>query len=256
MYFELKDATADILAKSRRREDVCDLPLNLIASEKEAYDIQAIAQDALGFARKGYAIIGTSDAARRTLGLTTPVYSEVPASSLLEGVKEFRLPPETIGVQCEFVFTMRRSYPEAGEPIDSKTASDAILACRPAIGIIGRRTRRTFIGNYAAIADFGLHVATICGDGTPHVPIGDVARIDVTTFLFKHTVFSGKATSVMGDPLNAVAWLAAELAARGRRLESNDVVATGSCTKILQVLAGQHLAADFGPLGQIECIFT
>lgn len=52
MYFELKDATADILAKSRRREDLCDLPLNLITSEKEAYDIQAIAQDALGFERR------------------------------------------------------------------------------------------------------------------------------------------------------------------------------------------------------------
>ncbi|MBB3399420.1 MULTISPECIES: hydratase [unclassified Rhizobium] len=256
MYFELKDATGDILAKSRRREDVCDLPLNLIASEKEAYDIQSIAQEALGFERKGYAIIGTSDASRQTLGLTTPIYSEIPASYLLEGVKEFRLPPETIGVQCEFVFTMRRSYSEAGELIDSRTASDAILACRPAIGIIGRRTRRTFNGDYAAIADFGLHVATICGDPAPDVRLGDVAKIDVTTFLFKQTVFSGKATSVMGDPLNAVAWLAAELAAKGRQLEPNDVIATGSCTKILQVWAGQHLAADFGPLGQIECVFT
>lgn len=256
MYFELKDATADILAKSRRREDPCDLPLNLIASEKEAYDIQAIAQDALGFARRGYALIGTSDESLRTLGLTKPVYSEIPAFSLLEGVKEFRLPPETIGVQCEFVFTMRRSYPEDGEPIDTKTASDAILGCRPAIGIVGRRTRRTFVGDHAAIADFGLHVATICGDPVPRIWHGEVAKIEVTTFLFKQTVFSGRATSVMGDPLNAVAWLAAELAAKGRRLEPNDIVATGSCTKILQVWAGQHLAADFGPLGQIECVFT
>ncbi|WP_028749788.1 2-keto-4-pentenoate hydratase [Rhizobium mesoamericanum] len=256
MYFELKDATADILAKSRRREDLCDLPLNLIASEKEAYDIQAIAQDALGFARKGYAIVGTSDASRRTLGLTTPVFSEIPAYALLEGVKEFRLPPETIGIQCEFMFTVRRAYPEERELINRKTASDAMLACRPAIGIIGRRTRRAFIGDYAAIADFGLHVATICGDPAPRIPLGEVAKIDVTTFLFKHSVFSGEASSVMGDPLNAVVWLAAELAAKGRQLNPNDVVATGSCTKILQVWAGQHLAADFGPLGQIECIFS
>lgn len=119
-------------------------------------------------------------------------------------------------------------------------ARDAILACRPAIGVIGRRTRRTLIGDYAAIADFGLHVATICGDPAPGIPLDEVAKIDVTTFLFKHTVFSGKATSVMGDPLNAVAWLAAELAAKGRQLEPNDVVATGSCSKILQVWAGQQ----------------
>lgn len=256
MYLEIKDATADILAKSRRHEELCDLPLSLIASEKEAYDIQAIAQDALGFERMGYALVGTSDASRLTLGLTTPVYSEIPASSLPKGTKEFCLPPETIGVQCEFVFTMRRCFPEVGESINCRTACDAILACRPAIGVIGRRTRRTLIGDYAAIADFGLHVATICGDPAPGIPLDEVAKIDVTTFLFKHTVFSGKATSVVGDPWNAVAWLAAELAAKGRQLEPNDVVATGSYSKILQVWAGQHLAADFGPLGQIECVFT
>jgi hypothetical protein len=36
MYFELKDATADILARGRRHNELCDLPLDLISSEREA----------------------------------------------------------------------------------------------------------------------------------------------------------------------------------------------------------------------------
>ncbi len=48
MYFELKDKTADVLARCRRREQLCDLPLDLISSEDEAYGIQAIAEDSLG----------------------------------------------------------------------------------------------------------------------------------------------------------------------------------------------------------------
>ncbi|MFS8112337.1 hydratase [Rhizobium jaguaris] len=256
MYFELKDTTAGILARSRRHDDLCDLPLNLIGSEREAYDIQATAQDVLGFERKGFAIIGTSDPSRRALGLTKPVYSEIPPLSLLSDVKEFRLPLGTMGVQCEFTFTMLRAYPDAGELIDIETASDAILDCRPAIGIIGRRTRRAFTGNNAAIADFGLHVATICGNHVPGVSPAELSEIDVTTFLFKQTVFSGKSASIMGNPMNAVVWLARQLAANGRQLEPNDVVATGSCTTIHQVSAGQHLAVDFGPLGQVECVFA
>lgn len=256
MYFELKDATADILAKSRRHDELCDLPLDLIGSEQEAYDIQAAAQDALGFERKGYAVIGTSEGTRRTLGLTKPIYSEIPATSLLTGKTEFRLPPGMIGVQCEFVFTMLRPFPDDGETINAESAADAILGCRPAIGILGRRTRNAFAGDNAAIADFGLHVATICGDHPPEVAVGGIPEIEVTTFLFKQTVFSGKASSVMDDPLNALAWLATELAAKGRQLEPNDVVATGSCTTLLRVTPGQHLAADFGPLGQVECLFT
>ncbi len=255
MYFELKDATADILAKSRRHNDVCDLPLDLISSEREAYDIQAIAQDALGFERRGYAIVGSSEQSRRALGLLTPIYSEIPASALHACVKEFQLPAGTIGVQCELAFTMLRPYPQTGEPVTLDSAADAVLDCRPAIGIIGRRTRRVFAGDRAAIADFGLHVATICGDRIGTFSPAGLADIDVTTFLFKQTVFAGRATSVMGNPLNAVAWLADRLSANGRQLQAGDIVATGSCTAILQVWPGQHLAADFGPLGQIECIF-
>lgn len=256
MYFELKDATADILARSRRYNELCDLPLDLISSEREAYDIQAIAQDALGFERKGYALAGTSEESRHTLGLARPIYSEIPASALLAGTKEFRLPAGTIGVQCELVFTMLRSYPDIGEPINLDSAAEAVLDCRPAVGILGRRTRRVFTGDHAAIADFGLHVATLCGDHSGALTSADLAGIDITTFLFKQTVFSGTSKSVMGNPLNAVVWLAGQLSANGRQLQANDIVATGSCTTILQVWPGQHLAADFGPLGQVECIFA
>lgn len=66
---------------------------------------------------------------------------------------------------------------------------------------------------------------------------------------------SGRATSVMGHPLNAVAWLARELSAPPRKLGIGNIIATGSCTIIPQVLAGQSVAADFGPLGRVDCKF-
>ncbi|SCB19437.1 hydratase [Rhizobium hainanense] len=256
MYFELKDTTADLLAKSRRHEELCDLPLDLIASEHEAYDIQTAAQDALGFERKGYAIVGTSDLSRRALGLKGPIYSEIPSAALQKRAQIFRLPPGTIGIQCELVFTMLRPFPDEGEQITLDSVADAVMSCRPAIGVIGRRTRQAFAGANAAIADFGLHVATLCGDHAGNVDIGDLSEIEVTAFLFRQTMLSGNSSAIMGNPLNAVAWLAAALAANGRRLEPSDIVATGSCTAVLQVCAGQHLAVDFGPLGQVECVFN
>jgi 2-oxo-3-hexenedioate decarboxylase/2-keto-4-pentenoate hydratase len=256
MYFELKDTTADLLAKCRRHEELCDLPLDLIASEHEAYDIQAAAQDALGFERKGYAIVGTSDLSRRALGLKGPIYSEIPSAALQKRAQIFRLPPGTIGIQCELVFTMLRPFPDEGEQITLDSVADAVMSCRPAIGVIGRRTRQAFAGANAAIADFGLHVATLCGDHAGKVDIGDLSKIEVTAFLFRQTMLSGNSSAIMGNPLNAVAWLATALAANGRRLEPSDIVATGSCTAVLQVCAGQHLAVDFGPLGQVECVFN
>lgn len=255
MYFELKDTTAEILAKSRLHEELCDLPLDLIGSEQEAYDIQAFAQNALGFGRKGYAIVGSSEPARRALGLTKPIYSEIPALALASATTAFRLPPGVIGAQCEVTFTMQRAFPDADEPISLESAAAAVAACRPAIGIMGRRTGRAFAGDNAAIADFGLHVATVQGSQTADVDLFALGALDVNVFLFKQVGTSGHASSVMGHPLNALAWLAGALSSRGKQLQTGDVVATGTCTRILSVHAGQHVAADFGPLGQIECIF-
>ncbi|MBB5577688.1 MULTISPECIES: hypothetical protein [Rhizobium] len=48
----------------------------------------------------------------------------------------------------------------------------------------------------------------------------------------------------------------AQLAANGKRLKPNDVVATGSCTTILQVLPEQHLAVYFELLGQVGRVFA
>ncbi len=256
MYFELKDKTAEILARSRRREQLCDLPLDLIASEEEAYGIQAIAADALGFERTGYALIGSSGSSRRALGLTQPVFSEIPASALIMGVKQFRLPPGAIGAQCEFVFRMLRPFPEAGEAISREAVASAVLGCHPAIGILGRRTHQSFAGNNAAIVDFGLHVATLCGPYADEFDVERMTDINVNVFLFGQTMFAGPATSILRHPLEALVWLANKLSAHGKRLEPNHLIATGSCTTILRVLPGQHLAADFGPFGQVDCIFS
>jgi 2-keto-4-pentenoate hydratase len=256
MYFELMDATAERLAKSRRHETCCELPLDKITSDQQAMEIQVAALDALGFERKGYAIAGSSEASRRMLGLSKPIFSEVPASAYYPSRAEIRLPPGVIGAQCEVAFTMLRSYPDLGEPLNRKTATEAILAYQPAIGILGYRTQQRYPGDSAAIADFGLHVATVRGDHAMIDAPEALSEVKVNAFLFKRTIVSGSLDSIFGHPLDAVVWLASQLSARGHQLQPNDIVTTGSCTTILQVIPGQHMAAEFGPLGQVECLFT
>lgn len=255
MYFELIDKTASVLAKSRRRETISELSLDGIATEAEAFVIQAAALDLLGFERKGYAIIGSSAASRRLLGLTRPLFSEVPASAYYPNGGEIHLPPGMIGAQCELALTMLRTFPEEGEELTRANAIDAILAYQPAIGLLGRRTAHPCFGDLAAIADFGLHVATVRGAYAELTSRDRLEDIDVNAFLFKRTVVSGSTSCIFTHPVDALVWLASRLQQAGQCLHPGDVVTTGSCTTILHVMAGQHLAADFGPLGQVECLF-
>jgi len=82
-----------------------------------------------------------------------------------------------------------------------------------------------------------------------------LAKLHVDAFLFKNKAVHGSTDSIFEHPLDAVVWLANQLAGRGHRLEAGDIVTTGSCTTILQVLPGEHMAAAFETLGQVECIF-
>ncbi|MEZ2130106.1 MULTISPECIES: 2-keto-4-pentenoate hydratase [unclassified Sinorhizobium] len=256
MYFELIDSTAETLAKSRKRETSCDLALDRISSGSEALEIQTAALDALGFERNGYTVVGSSEASRRMLRLTNPVYSSVPSNSYYTSRSELRLPPGMIGAQCELAFTMLRRFPDEGEDITFDNAALAVLGCQPALGLLGRRTKRAYGGDFAATADFGFHVATVCGSYADVRDFRGLDEVEVNAFLFKRTVVSGSATCIFGHPLEAIVWLAKKLAGDGRQLHAGEIVTTGSCTTILEVMPGQHLAAEFGRLGQVECFFA
>lgn len=59
------------------------------------------------------------------------------------------------------------------------------------------------------------------------------------------------AAEVMGDPLNALAWLANHLGARGGSLEPGDIVISGGITKLLQPKPGDRVRARFTHLGAV-----
>ena len=62
---------------------------------------------------------------------------------------------------------------------------------------------------------------------------------------------SGIGADCLGHPLNAARWLADTLSARGIPLQAGDVVMTGSLGAMKPVSPGDHVEADFGPLGTV-----
>nr|WP_253209017.1 fumarylacetoacetate hydrolase family protein [Streptomyces niphimycinicus] len=61
----------------------------------------------------------------------------------------------------------------------------------------------------------------------------------------------GSASAVMGDPAEAVAWLARHLLRGGRRLEAGDIVLSGTLCTPTAIGTGDRLVADLGELGRI-----
>ena len=66
---------------------------------------------------------------------------------------------------------------------------------------------------------------------------------------------SGTGEKVLGDPVEAVRWLANELAEHGRSLKAGDVVITGAAAAVREPGTGDAVA-DFGDLGTLTLRLT
>jgi 2-keto-4-pentenoate hydratase len=60
---------------------------------------------------------------------------------------------------------------------------------------------------------------------------------------------------VLGDPREALVWLANELRQLGATLRAGQIVTTGTCHPPLPIQSGDFFAADFGSLGKVSVGF-
>jgi len=63
---------------------------------------------------------------------------------------------------------------------------------------------------------------------------------------------TGTAAAVMGNPVNAVAWLARKLAEFDVAMQAGHVVLSGSFIAAVPIDGAASYVADFGPLGEIS----
>jgi 2-keto-4-pentenoate hydratase len=250
------EALGAALAEARRHETVKDLPLDRVATLEEAEAVQAAAVEAYGGSPIGYSIQGTSAQTGRQLCCAEPIFGPLLDSELLSNGSRFRLPRGVFGAGCSFVFGIGRPYPAEGEEIDRGSIAEAVADCRLAIEILGRRVPGSVpLNALTATADFAMSVLHIEGPHIQNLADMDLAAARSEAKINGKTVSVGRGADIMNHPLEAIAWLAKELGRHGRELDAGDLVATGSCTGILQVMPGQVFEADFGKLGRVSVVF-
>jgi 2-keto-4-pentenoate hydratase len=136
---------------------------------------------------------------------------------------------------------------------DIAALRSAVAVCFVGLELVGRRlTDDVSLNEVSAIADFGLDVAVIRGRPIPDWGAHDLAAVPVRAVLDGVTVAQGGGGSVLGHPLNALAWLAEALRRRGRSLRSGEIIMTGTCTGITKVAAGQRLDGCFADVSPVQ----
>ena len=90
------------------------------------------------------------------------------------------------------------------------------------------------------------------------VPVPEVNLLDEAVVLLQEgkPIAEGKGAMALGHPANALIWLAAKLAERGRDLPAGSLVMTGTLTPILPIERGSTYVGEFGTLGRVEKTFV
>ena len=159
-------------------------------------------------------------------------------------------------IEPEFDFVLGRSLAPRAAPYTRDEIRQAVASVHPAIEVPDSRYA-DWLSKTAAelIADNAIAGLLCLGPAAPGGLACDLAAQPVAVAVNGKTVAEGAGRNVLGDPWNALVWLANRLSARGATLEAGHIVTTGSATDIVRCRAGDAVAADFGPLGRVEVRF-
>ena len=218
---------------------------------QEAFQALVIADRRAAIA--GHKVALTSKAMQEMVGVDQPLAGAIFDDTVYDtpAMRESAL-YQRLGIECEIALRLDADIAarDCGHTRDS--VAPAVGAVMPAFELIEDRN-----ADYGAIDAFSV-VADNCWNagivlGPPVAAWRDVdlgAARGVLT-LNGAAVSEGKGADALGHPLNALAWLADSMAARGRPLERGMIVMTGSIVKTCFPAPGDSLNFTVDGLGGV-----
>jgi 2-keto-4-pentenoate hydratase len=201
----------------------------------------------------GWKISVTTASAQAAVGLTEPICGFLMPLQFESGAGvragDFIAP----GVEVEVAFRIGTRL--AGPGVTPVTALRAVDGVMPALEIPDNYfSMPPKVIDYVASSVIPKAIVL----GAPVAP-GDGLDLSCEEVVFLHNgalVEACTTAVVMGNPVNALAWLANHLAGRGLALEPGDIVMSGSISRMLRPGAGDTIEANFTHLGSVAIHFV
>jgi 2-keto-4-pentenoate hydratase len=196
----------------------------------------------------------TSDAVRKQLGVFQPdvgtLFADMSYASGEPVLLSRLMQPR---IEAEVAFILRRDLDNPHTSVtDVLRATDFVLA---AVEIVDSRISDWDIRLTDTVTDNASGGLFVLG----MVPYSLMA-LDLTaaTMTIQHEgveVSGGSGAACMGSPVHAVAWLAAELAARGNPLRAGEVVLSGALGPVVPISRPSRFQARVAGIGVVEVEF-
>ena len=224
------------------------------ASRADGYAIQAHLEARSASPLYGWKIAATSTDGQRHIGVDGPMAGRILAECAHDDGAVVPFGANRMAVaEAEFAFRMARDLPPRPATYDTDEVLAAVASLHPAIELPDSRFHDfATAGGPQLIADNACAHEFVLGPAAPD----DWRSRDLADHAVVGTVAGklerdGIGANVLGDPRAALAWLVNELSGLGLTLTAGQVVTTGTCLTPMSIAAGDTVAADFGPLGNV-----
>jgi 2-keto-4-pentenoate hydratase len=255
-------AAYERLRVATRTGSPCDPIRDLIGDSdiSAGYAVQVLFRDdalAAGRVRSGRKIGLTSPAVQNQLGVDQPDFGQLFAD--MACAEDERISASRVlqpRIEAEVAFVLAADILGDESDMTAKSVRPAVAHAVAALEIVGSRVRGWDIRITDTVADnasSGLYVL-----GSTPVPIADVEPRDVAMALYRdgEAVSEGNGRACLGDPLNALAWLARAAARYGDPLRAGEVILSGALGPMVPVEAGASYRAEVSGLGTVQATFT
>ena len=251
---------ARLLGQAAREVASCDpvKPLLETAGIDAAYAVQQLLTgQALDAGRRivGRKVGLTSVAVQQQLGVDQPDFGmlfddmeygdgeEVPLSRLIQ--------PK---VEAEIAFVFERDL-DAERPTLGNVLN-ALAYALPAIEIVDSRVRDWKISILDTIADNASSGLYVLGGSPRKIDSFDLRLCGMSLEQAGEPVSLGCGAACLGNPLNAVLWLARTAARIGQPLRAGDTVLSGALGPMVAVRPGDVFEARISGLGRVAAVFS
>jgi 2-keto-4-pentenoate hydratase len=246
-----------VAAIFRARQPIDILPAELIPADLDtAYRVRA-AYEAIETPRRGavagYKIGLTTPIMQQLCGVDEPCYGAMFQSEIRHSPAEVRVADYCrVGIETEIAMRLGADLPHGG---DVEQVAAAVESCMAAIEVL-----EDLKHDYKRLTAAAMVAGNVWNAGCVlAAPVADWRKLDLTAVTYRLTVNgseigAGKGSDVMGNPLNALTWLANKLAADGRPLRRGMVVMTGSTVPIQFPRPGDRAVVTVEGLGRAEFI--
>ena len=160
-----------------------------------------------------------------------------------------------VGVECEIALRLHQDIIPSKAPHTKLSVLSSVGAVMAAAEIVDNRyTDFNDFGIPSLVADDFFSSGAVLGAAVSIDGL-NLAAVQGTTLIDGVEKASGLGDAVMGNPLNALAWLANQKSERGEKLRADEVIMTGSVVKTQWIDKPCQVICRIAPLGEVRLIF-